>query len=236
MDCRLPGFTCPMGFSRQERTGVGSHSLLQGFFLTQGSITQTIWIPTKIHTTMPNQNTAILHTSYKFMHACMLSPFSSAQFFMTLWTVTHLTLLSTRLSRQEYWSGLPFPPSGYLPNQGSNTCLLCLLYWQVGLFFFFFFFVPLALPGKPHMSLYFQYKSQFTLSIFVPVKVTGINKTHSPRVLQKCGPLWCWLTNLSLVVRNGLLTHQVATSQWIAWCAKGCSNNQSLIQESSLKN
>ena len=31
-------------------------------------------------------------------------------------------------SRQEYWSGLPFPSPGSLPNQGSNPCLL---HWQV---------------------------------------------------------------------------------------------------------
>ena len=28
------------------------------------------------------------------------------------------TLLSVRLSRQEYWSALPFPPSGDLPDPG----------------------------------------------------------------------------------------------------------------------
>ena len=39
------------------------------------------------------------------------------------------------------------------------------------------------------MSLYFQYKSQFILSIFVPVKVTGINKTHSlPESCRNVGP------------------------------------------------
>ena len=27
-------------------------------------------------------------------------------------------------SRQEYWSGLPFPPPGDLPDQGSNPCLV----------------------------------------------------------------------------------------------------------------
>ena len=139
MDCRLPGFTCPWD-SPGKKTGVGSHSLLQGFFLTQGSITQTIWIPTKIHTTMPNQNTAILHTSYKFMHACMLSPFSSARFFMTLWTVTHQTLLSTRFSRQEYWSGLPFPPSGYLPNPGVEHMSLVSPLLAGGFVFLSFFF------------------------------------------------------------------------------------------------
>ena len=35
--------------------------------------------------------------------------------------------------RQEYWSGLPFPPPGILPTQGSNPHLLHLLrllHWQ----------------------------------------------------------------------------------------------------------
>ena len=35
-------------------------------------------------------------------------------------------------SRQEYWSGLPFPPQGIFPAQGSNPHLLCLLRWQAG--------------------------------------------------------------------------------------------------------
>src|SRR5574341_1003082 len=34
----------------------------------------------------------------------------------------------------EYWSGLPFPPPGDLPDSGSNPCLLCLLHWQVDYF------------------------------------------------------------------------------------------------------
>ena len=34
------------------------------------------------------------------------------------WTVTHQALLSVEFSRQEYWSGLPFPSPGNLPNQG----------------------------------------------------------------------------------------------------------------------
>ena len=37
---------------------------------------------------------------------------------MTLWTVTHQAPLSMGFSRQEYWSGLPFPSPGDLPNPG----------------------------------------------------------------------------------------------------------------------
>ena len=40
--------------------------------------------------------------------------------------------LSMVFPRQEYWSGLPFPPWGTFPTQGSNPCLLRLLHWQAG--------------------------------------------------------------------------------------------------------
>ena len=33
-------------------------------------------------------------------------------------------------SRQEYWSGLPFPSPGDLPDPGIELCLLHLLHWQ----------------------------------------------------------------------------------------------------------
>ena len=48
----------------------------------------------------------------------VLSPFSHVQLFATLWTVAHQAPLSTGFSRQEYWSGLPFPSPGDLPDPG----------------------------------------------------------------------------------------------------------------------
>ena len=38
--------------------------------------------------------------------------------FTTLWTVAHQAPLSMEFSRQEYWSGLPFPSPGDLPDSG----------------------------------------------------------------------------------------------------------------------
>ena len=35
---------------------------------------------------------------------------------MTPWPVAHLASLSMGFSREEYWSGLPFPTPGDLPN------------------------------------------------------------------------------------------------------------------------
>ena len=49
---------------------------------------------------------------------CELSCFSHFQFFATPWTVAHRAPLSIGFSRQEYWSGLPSPPAGDLPDPG----------------------------------------------------------------------------------------------------------------------
>ena len=43
---------------------------------------------------------------------------SHVQLFVTPWTVAHQTPLSMEFSRQEYWSGLPFPSAGNLLNSG----------------------------------------------------------------------------------------------------------------------
>ena len=42
---------------------------------------------------------------------------SPVQFFVTPWTVAHQAPLFKEFSRQEYWSGLPFPFPGDLPDQ-----------------------------------------------------------------------------------------------------------------------
>ena len=73
---------------------------------------------------------------------CVLSPFSCAQLFATLWTVAHQAPLPMGFSRQEYWGGLPFPSPGIFLTQGSNLHFLCLLCWRAGS-------LPLAPPGKP---------------------------------------------------------------------------------------
>ena len=55
----------------------------------------------------------------------MLSRFSNVWLFVTPWAVACHAPLSTRFSRQEYWSGLPYPPPGDLPNPGiePTSCI-----------------------------------------------------------------------------------------------------------------
>ena len=56
---------------------------------------------------------------------CVLSCFSCVQLFGTLWTVARQAPLSIAFSRHEYWSGLPCPPPGDLPNPGIKPGSAC---------------------------------------------------------------------------------------------------------------
>ena len=46
--------------------------------------------------------------------------FSRVRLFATLWTVAYQAPPSMKFSRQEYWSGLPFPSPGDLPDPGTE--------------------------------------------------------------------------------------------------------------------
>ena len=60
--------------------------------------------------------------------ACVINQISCIRLFMTPWTVACQDPLSMGFSRQEYWSGLRFPPPGDLPKPG----LFFLPQWEVG--------------------------------------------------------------------------------------------------------
>ena len=65
---------------------------------------------------------------YRFYHrhsyVCVLSCFSYIRLCATPWTVARQAPLYMEFSRQEYWSGLPFPPPGDLPNPGTEHASL----------------------------------------------------------------------------------------------------------------
>ena len=56
------------------------------------------------------------------MHKCLLSILCMVWFsklcltLVTPWNITFQNPLAMGFPRQEYWSGLPFPSPGYLPN------------------------------------------------------------------------------------------------------------------------
>ena len=59
-----------------------------------------------------------IYNMYIILHRCVCQSLSHARLLATPWTVAHQAPLSMKFSRQRYWSGLPFPSPGDLPNPG----------------------------------------------------------------------------------------------------------------------
>ena len=57
---------------------------------------------------------------YLYFLSCKVLKYASShvRLFATPWTVAYQALPSLGFSKQEYWSGLPFPSPGDLPNPG----------------------------------------------------------------------------------------------------------------------
>ena len=72
----------------------------------------------------------------------MLSRFSHVQLFATLWTVAVQAPLSAGFSRLEYWSGLPSPSPGELPDPGIEPTSPLFPAWTSR-------FLTTEPPGKP---------------------------------------------------------------------------------------
>ena len=58
------------------------------------------------------------HSAFLLFYKVKVKSLSPVQLFATPWTVAHQPPPSMGFSRQEYWSGLPFPSSGDLPEPG----------------------------------------------------------------------------------------------------------------------
>ena len=108
--------------------------------------------------------------------------------------------LSMGLSRQEHWSGLPYPQREDLPNPGIPPVSLCLLYWQVGS-------LPLGPPGKPAYKFILFSSVQFSHSVMSDsLWPHGLQHTRlpcpspTPRACSCPSSQWCHPTVSSSVV------------------------------------
>ena len=59
-------------------------------------------------------------TSFFILSYPRKKSFSCVRLFATLWTIAHKAPPSMGFSRQEHWSGLPFPSPGNLSNPGMK--------------------------------------------------------------------------------------------------------------------
>ena len=100
--------------------------------------------------------------------------FSCVQLSVTPWTVACQVPLSMGFSRQENWSGLPFPTQGDLPNPGTELKSPASPAMAGGFF-------TTAPPGKPseHCCLAIKTKklTQFIQKFLVNIRIT-IFVTH----------------------------------------------------------
>ena len=90
----------------------------------------------------------------------MLSRFSRVWLFSTLWTVACQAPLSMRFSRQEYWSGLPFPSPGDLPGIEPGSPAL-----QAGSLPL----VPFGKPMPPLLYINWPYMNKLISGISIPL-------------------------------------------------------------------
>ena len=115
----VPGSLRPHGLyspwrSPGQNTGVGSLSLLQGIFPTQG-----------LNPGLPHSRQFLYQLSHKWsplyhLNWSEVKSLSRVRLFATLWTVAYQAPLSMGFSRQEYLSGSPFPSPGDLPDPGTE--------------------------------------------------------------------------------------------------------------------
>ena len=95
----------------------------------------------------------------------------------TPWTAARQAPLSMGLSRQEYWSGLPFPPPGDLPDPGIELMTPLSPALQVDS-------LLLSYQGKPHIQHCLYFKKCFFF--FLKLKFSGVStsccRSESPLI------------------------------------------------------
>ena len=121
----------PMEFLGKN-TGVGSHSLLQRVFLTQGSN------PRLLHCRQILYH--LSHQSVLVLNIMVIQLLSSVQLLQPPWAVAHQASLFMGFFRQEYWSGLPFPSPGESSRPRDQTHIFPALQADS---------LPTELQGKP---------------------------------------------------------------------------------------
>ena len=138
----------------------GNRNPLQ-YFCLENSMDRAPW-PVTVHG-VTKSRTRLRHwtelNAIFYMHV-KLSSFSCDSLFMILSTAANQPPLSMGFSRQEYRSGLPFPPPGDLPDPGIKSTSLALAgmffttraTWKIPCFTWWFLSVnpiPLSYPSLP---------------------------------------------------------------------------------------
>ena len=138
---------------------------------------------------------------------------SHVQLTETPWTVAHQCPLSMGFSRQEYWTGLPCPPPGDLPDPGIEPASLMSPALAGGFFTTsaiweppgFHTFIHKWTSGTPFVCLLRKYDVVCKFTLQIPPQFTGVATVLIGR--QGTDPLLCEFLRISgfprgLVVMN----------------------------------
>ena len=92
----------------------------------------------------------------------------------TPWTVAHQAPLSVGFLRQDYWSGLPFPSPGDLPDPGTDPASPA---WQVDS-------LPLNLPARLSVTLCHYQKVREPFVFFFLLLSFDLGRREKPITLK----------------------------------------------------
>ena len=119
--------------------------------------------------------------------------------FVTPWTVAHQAPLSMRFSRQEYWSGVPFPSPGESSQPKDQTHICCI-----------------SCIGRQILYHDLQWSDKLCDSVIhsLPEKLM---KTHKQLLIREGYLFWSSLDLLPLLLFSG------ASHSWTSWFMLGSS-------------
>ena len=120
-----------------------------------------------------------------------LKSLSHVQLFVTPWTVAYQAPQSMEFPRQEYWSGLPFPSPGDLPNPGIEPRSRAL---QAD-----------ALPSEPSKTKILGLSNQAEDSLSIRDECCPFSATVQPWMIHITSPSLSLLTcKMGIIVPSSL--------------------------------
>ena len=112
----------------------------------------------------------LFNTLSRFVIAFLIEVLVSqcVQLFATPWTVAHQAPLSMKFSRQEYWSGLPFPSPGHRSDPGIETGSPAL---KAHSYLSFSYWLYLNIPAKQNTTCTFFQSWSLTCASRFPISL-----------------------------------------------------------------